>query len=602
MLSTSKALPKSDAITVAVQGAMARLGARAVDRADGWESALMGIGTSEDKLATLRFSGYMTRLSDPVLEAMFMSEIYSYRGVVIYPKVAFSRGVEFAGVKDPAAASTYLRDEWHLAETATAGAIWGRLYGGAATWFVTDRDATELAEPLDESETVLALRNVERPYMNPVADVRTFDVHGRPQFYTVTMPEGVTFTVHASRLVMWPGDDTPERKRIQLGHWDASVLQRPYDVLRRNGHISIAAQQLVSEASLGILKIKELWASITGGQQTAIATRMRLFNAAKTNSRALILDADKEDFGRVNTTFAGVSDLTSDARLEVAAAFAIPVTRLLGQSPAGLNATGAPDERNFQSDVGSYQMFTLGKRVARLATVILNQSEGSPCEAEGLSVAWPDLWAPTAREAAEIYSITSSADANMLEHEVITIEQARSRYRPEGYAQEIDLTATDDEDEDGDVDLNDELEGDDENAPPKPGEAAAAEAETEGGAPKTGTEGTTTGPSTTAPQGEGGIQTQVLNGTQVTGLRETVADVAAGVISRESGVEIIMLAYQVDRVRAEALLGPKDFKPTKEEPPAFGGKPAFGKPGEPPPGKEAGEKEAPADDVSKTPT
>lgn len=584
---------------------MNRIGARALDRADGWESSLMGIGTSEDKLASLRYSGFTTRLSDPVLEAMFMSEIYSYRGVVIYPKVAFSRGVEFAGVKDPAEATAYLRDEWQIAEVCTAGAIWGRLYGGAATWFVTDREATDLSEPLDPGEKVLALRTIERPYMNALADTRTFDLQGRPQFYTVTIPEGVTFTVHASRLVLWPGDDTPERQRVRQGHWDSSVLQRPYDVLRRNGHISIASQQLVSEASLGVLKVRELWAAITGGQQTAIATRIRMFNAARTQSKALILDADKEDFTRVNTTFAGVADLTDRARLEVAAAFAIPVTRLLGQSPAGLNATGAPDERNFQSDVGSYQMFTLGKRVARVAEVLLS-APGSPCAPEGLSVAWPELWAPTAAEAAQIYSTISAADANMIDREVLTVEQARSRYRPEGYAHEIDLTATEDEDGDGDLDLNDETlegaEGADENAPAKPGATGATGDDAppkpgaSGDAGATGEAGAT-GPNASAPQGDAGIQTQVMNGVQVTSLRETIMSVAAGEIARESGVEIIMLAYQVDRARAEALLGPPDFKPTKEEPPAFGGggfgKPAFGKPGAPPSGKNGDDKDAP---------
>lgn len=591
MLSSSRALPRTDAITVAVQGAMDRLGARAVDRADGWESSLMGIGTSDDKLATLRYSGYTNRLTDPVLEAMFMSEIYAYRGVVIYPKVAFSRGVEISGVKKPAEATTYLRDTWRLAEVCTAGAIWGRLYGGAVTWFVTDRDARQLTEPLDPGEKVTALRNIERPYINALADVQTFDVHGRPQFYTVTLPEGVTFTVHVSRLVIWPGDDTPERKRTLYGHWDASVLQRPYDVLRRNGYVSIACQQLISEASLGVLKVKELWTSITGGQQTALATRIRLFNASRSQARAMILDADKEDFTRVQTTFAGVSDISDRSKQEVAAAFGIPVTRLMGQSPAGLNATGAPDERNFQSDVGAYQMFTLTERVSRIASTLLDQGEESPCSSEGLAASWPELWAPTALEAAQIYSTISSADANMIDREVLTVEQARSRYRPEGYAAELDVNATEDEDDDGDVDLNDETGGED--APPKPGEAAAKEEGDEGAPPAAG--GTTS-----SPQGEGGIQQQVFNGTQVSSLIETITAVHAGEIPRESGVEIIMLAYQVPRERAEALLGPEDFEPTKPEPPPGfggpgGGKPPFGKL----PGAGAPADEKPPGDVGK---
>lgn len=584
MPSFSLVAPQSQALALAVKGAMDRLGLRVAERADGWESHLMGIGSTDDKLATLRYSGHVTHLPDVVLEAMFLSEIYAYRGVTIFPHVAFSQGVEVAGVEDPKEATTFL-ESFDWTATITSGAVWGRLYGGCATWFVTDRSADELLEPLDVSETIVTLRNIEKPYINPVVDSRALDLRGMPLFYTLTTPEGETFRVHASRLVIWPGDETPQRRRVQLGHWDASVLQRPYDVLKRNGYVSIAAQQLLSEASLGVLKIRELWATITSGQQTSLATRIRMFNAARSNARALILDADKEEFTRVNTTFAGVPELTDRARLEVAAAFGIPVTRLMGQSPAGLNATGQADERNFQSDVRSYQKFKLEPRILVVARKLLD-SRGSPCSSEGLALGWPELWAPTAAEAATIYSTTANADATLIDREVITPEEARSRFKPGEYSAELDVEATDDADGDGDVDLND-----------ADGEPGTVPITPEGAPEGAATPVAPAGESAPAGAGVAPIQATVLNGAQVSSLVEIISQVSEKKIPRDSGVEIVMLAYQVDRERAEALIGSagKGFEPTKDEPPAFGGGGGFGKPGaqvgKPPTGTDKSEPE-----------
>lgn len=58
------------------------------------------------------------------------------------------------------------------------------------------------------------------------------------------------------------------------------------------------------------------------------------------------------------------------------------------------------------------------------------------------------------------------------------------------------------------------------------------------------------------------IQKQALNGAQLASMVEVVTAVAAGTLPRESGVQMIMLAFQVDQPLAEKLLGSagKGFK------------------------------------------
>jgi hypothetical protein len=57
------------------------------------------------------------------------------------------------------------------------------------------------------------------------------------------------------------------------------------------------------------------------------------------------------------------------------------------------------------------------------------------------------------------------------------------------------------------------------------------------------------------PAADVNVQQQALNGAQVTSLIDLVAKVANGEIPRASAVEIAILAFQVDRVTAERVLG-----------------------------------------------
>lgn len=548
--------PHSTAVNDALASVQARLKVSAVAvtqaRLDGWESSLMGIGTDEDAIASLRYSGFFNLLVDPTLEVMFMTEPFSERIVTTYPDVAFSEGVRCGGLSAPLKEVTsYIDERWRLGEVCRESAVWGRLYGGAATWAVTDRNLEDLAEPLDPSEEVLALRIIERPFCVPDMNPDTFDDAGQPTLFRLTPPQGhINAVVHVSRIVLWPGDLTPQRRRIMRAFWDMSVLQRPFDVLKRNGLVSQSAMQLIKEASLGVLKVKDLHASILSGNQIAVARRIRLFNMARAQSRAIILDGDKEDFQRINASFAGVADLTNSQRQEVAMAAKMPMTRLMGTAAQGLSGDSGGDasERQFQKDVSAYQRNTLEPRVHKLARILLNAPD-SPCSADGLAIQWPDLWAPSAAESATIYSTTAAADVALIDAGVITVEEARSRFQPEGYQQQIDTTPTDPESDDETVD---------------PEVAKQAEIEQNGA------------PARDQPAAQ-------LNGAEVQALASIVSDVAAKKLPRDAAAQIISLAYNVTPERATLILGSAGEGFTTEEPlPAAGG-PAAPKPGAKPP-------------------
>lgn len=52
------------------------------------------------------------------------------------------------------------------------------------------------------------------------------------------------------------------------------------------------------------------------------------------------------------------------------------------------------------------------------------------------------------------------------------------------------------------------------------------------------------------------VQESALNGAQVTALKDILISAAAGQLPRDSAVQLIMVAFQLDQPMAERLMGP----------------------------------------------
>lgn len=532
-------------------------------RLDSWVNVALGFGGVSDKIKATRYSGQVNRLTPGELTAMYRTEHLSAKIVDVYPREAYREGFEVAGYEaekntpegeddTEEKVATYLR-AWNVVNVCLLASIWARLYGGACVWlgsFTADPGV-----PFALGERIDFLRVIDRRYLQ--ARPWSLDALGHPQFYDVIPHEGAGMVgpVHASRLVMFGGALTDAQSHQANGYWDDTVLQRPYDALKSDGIVWRSAEQLISEASLGVLMIKGLYAKISGPARQQIEDRLSLFNLTRSIARNMTLDKDNEEYRRESVTFAGVSDLTSESVKRVASAAEIPVSILLSDEPSGLNATGDASIRWWLMRVHAYRTGQLEKPTLYLVRVILAQSgiaAVSADKSEKLAIKWPPLWTPSAKEQSEIYASTSTADCAYIDRGVVDANEiALSRFGKDGYSQDTNI---------------------DRRLREPPDEEALALAAAEA-------DGATGAPAPAAKPGEGpageNVQAQVLNGTQVASLVDVVAKVAGEEIPRDAGVEIIMLAYQVDKPKAELLMGSAGtaaFKPKEDPAPApFGG-------------------------------
>ena len=99
-------------------------------------------------------------------------------------------------------------------------------------------------------------------------------------------------------------------------------------------------------------------------------------------------------------TFTGLQEVYDSMCLDLAGASRIPVTKLFGRSPAGMNATGESDLQNYYDYIDSLRESTLKPIVYKLLPILAMSAWG--VVPDDLDITFPPLWTPTAKEVSEI--------------------------------------------------------------------------------------------------------------------------------------------------------------------------------------------------------
>jgi uncharacterized protein len=401
-----------------------------VVRGDGWANVLAGLGlASRDRGANTEFLAGMR------LDPQTLAELYRYddicRTVVsLYPQEALKRGILVKGEPspdddEPPGPVTLELDRLRVRYQIQRAATWGRLFGGALI-VLGVRDGRLPTEPLGPGPhridflDVYDRRQIQRE--QTWDDPREWSF-GDCKIFRVTQVRGGQFLVHRSRCLVFGGAETADREREENAGWDDSVLQVVYEVVKlfSAGYLSVG--NMLTDASQAVFKIRGLIAAVAGNQREALSRRLQLVDLSRSVARAVMLDADGgEEFTKVPTQFADVPQTLDRLAARLAAATGIPVTRLLGQAPAGLNATGESDTRNWYDSVQVYRKHEIEPQVQRVFSLL----------APGSRPQWPALWVPTDLEVATLGKTEAETDALYISNDVFLPEEIKAKRK--GYA------------------------------------------------------------------------------------------------------------------------------------------------------------------------
>jgi phage-related protein (TIGR01555 family) len=243
---------------------------------------------------------------------------------------------------------------------------WGGLYGGAAAIMMIKGHEDYLDQPLD-LDTVfpgsfMGLMILDRwsgisPGPGVVDDINDPDF-GLPETYQVTNNASrQTFDVHHSRVLRFIGRDLPFwEKQAEVG-WGASEIEHVFDEIKKRDNTSWNMAQLVFLANLRVLKmdgLEEILSSTSAVQQQRLYNTVQNQNWLMNNMGLQVMGKD-DDFDTKSYAFSGLSEVYECFMADVSGAAEIPITKLFGRSPGGLNATGEGDLQNYYDSIGAKQ-------------------------------------------------------------------------------------------------------------------------------------------------------------------------------------------------------------------------------------------------------
>lgn len=286
---------------------------------------------------------------------------------------------------------------------------WKRLYGGAIAVLMIDGQDYKTPLRLDRIEkgSFKGLLVLDRWQVDPsLGDLITEagpDI-GLPKFYTIigdsqALPHA---KVHHTRVIRGVGIPLPYQQRLQENLWGISVLERLYDRMVAFDSATTGAAQLVYKAWVRTYKIKGLRGIITqGGKAYAGMLRMvSLMRQMQGSEGVTLLDGDDEMEAMQPNVWSGLAEMILQFGQQVSGALQMPLVRLFGQSPAGLNSTGDSDWRMYYDGIKKDQKAELQTGVTKTYRAIA-MSEGIRLK-EGFKTEFKSLWQITDGEKSEI--------------------------------------------------------------------------------------------------------------------------------------------------------------------------------------------------------
>lgn len=293
---------------------------------------------------------------------------------------------------------------------------WGRLYGGGGAIILID--GQDMESPL-RIETIgkdqfCGLLPVDRWMVDvgvteAVTDLRSLDL-GLPKYYRIVHDAAVAIRgkVHHTRFIRFEGDDLPYYQRIGENMWGLSVLEPVFDRVLAFDSATAGTAQLVFRAHLrtyGINGLRQIIAK--GGQMLdALYEQVEIMRMWQSNEGVTLMD-NEDKFETTQYSFAGLDSVLIQMGQQISGALQIPLVRLFGQSPAGLNSTGESDLRMYYDGVRTQQERRLRTPLEKLIRIIAKSEEVKL--PHNFNFEFVPLWQLTAEQKATVSATTTQS-------------------------------------------------------------------------------------------------------------------------------------------------------------------------------------------------
>lgn len=342
-------------------------------------SAKLGYGAGNQLSASRYQFDFLTR-NRTQLEAMYRTSWIIRQAVDCGAEDMIRAGIEFEGTLPPDAideldaAMLDLQVWQRLCDTAR----WARLFGGCIAVMLIDGQDVSKPLKLDSigEGSFKGLLVLDRWLVQPTLSDLITEMGpemGLPKYYqTVSDAQALAgMKIHHTRVLRMDGLTLSYYQNLAENGWGESIIENIHDRVVAFDSTTMGAAQLAYKAYLRTLKIKDLRdiVAVGGPSFEGLVKTIEFMRYAQSNEGLTVVDGEDE-FETHQYSFAGLSDIILQMAQQLSGALQIPLVRLLGQSPAGLNSTGESDLRTYYDNVKRMQEQKLRRPVSRLLDVM----------------------------------------------------------------------------------------------------------------------------------------------------------------------------------------------------------------------------------------
>lgn len=228
--------------------------------------------------------------------------------------------------------------------------------------------------------------HVERLVRRPGPD------YGQPEIYVMTPMDGGPIRIHPSRVIPFSLLPIPSPLGVmsETEFWgDSSLAAVMRDIAAAVSGIA-GTGRLMDELAVAYHKIAgftERMAQSDG--EEAIRRVISLMNQMKSSVNSVAMDAE-DSVDVITANFSGIPDALRSLMQNVSGAADIPLTRFLGNSPDGMNSTGASDIRNYYDRLAGRRASYVEPGIAYLDQFLIRSALGR--EDDNIYRIWKPLW------------------------------------------------------------------------------------------------------------------------------------------------------------------------------------------------------------------
>lgn len=238
-----------------------------------------------------------------------------------------------------------------------------------------------------KKKPIVALRNVEPVWCYPLnynSNDPTSPTWYRPDTWVV-----MATATHATRLLTFVGREVPDllKPAYSFGGLSLSQMAKPYvdNWLKTRQAVSDLVQ------SFSFVGLKTNLQTLLSPGGNALQARMAAFTAWRGNQGTLLLNKDEEEWFNISTPLSTLDILQAQSQEHMAAVSGIPLVKLLGIQPTGLNADSEGVMRCFYDWIAAQQELLFRQHLRTIIDFIQLSLFGDVDESIGFK--FESLWA-----------------------------------------------------------------------------------------------------------------------------------------------------------------------------------------------------------------